>query len=61
MLKLYSMVIHCETGRPSFCAGWNWMRRAAAIARSVSPSGRPLTTEMFESVFAAVRRHVDAG
>src|SRR5918993_745460 len=44
MLKLYSSVIHCETGMPSFCAGWNLMRCAAWIARSVRPSGRLLMT-----------------
>ena len=41
------MTAYCDTGRPSFCAGWNRIDRAAAIAFSVNPSGNPFTTAMF--------------
>ena len=47
MLKLYSTRIYCETGRPSFIAGENWIFRAAAIAFSVKPYGSPLIVRMF--------------
>ena len=56
MLKLYSSVIHCETCEPSFCAGVNLIRCAASMARSVRPSGRPLTTVMFDTCRSAERR-----
>ncbi len=50
MLKEYSTVTHCDTLRPSFCAGWNLIWCAAAIAFSVNPSGNPFTTEMFDTL-----------
>ena len=43
-LKLYSTRIRIDTGRPSNIAGVNLIRRAAAIALSFNPSGRPVTT-----------------
>ncbi len=49
MLKLYSIVTHWLTARPSFCAGVNRICLAAAIARSVNPSGNPFTTCMFDT------------
>ena len=43
-LKLISTAIQNSTGLASFAAGLNFDRRTAAIACSVSPSGRPRTT-----------------
>ena len=39
-----------DTGRPSLVAGTNLMDFAAAIARSVKPSGKPDTAWMFVTV-----------
>ena len=36
-----------DTGRPSFIAGANLICRAAAIARSVNPKGKPDTERIF--------------
>lgn len=57
-LKLYSSVIHCETGLPSFSAGKNLMLRAASIAASVIPSFNSWITIMFIMASELIRMKI---